>query len=94
MLYDTWWLNSAYSYGAIPYNPKLVNAEELGQLCRKYKKAFFRYSSMFARYRTLKKRTNVRYVRFAYWVTNMMLHWEVDKRFGIPLGENLDEKKR
>ncbi|MDR3072350.1 MAG: radical SAM protein [Clostridiales Family XIII bacterium] len=94
MIYENWWLSREYTYGSIPYHSKLVTAEELGLLCKKYKKAFFCFSSIFTRYKTLKKRTNVTYVRFAYWVTNLMLHWEVNKRFGIPLGENLDEKKR
>jgi radical SAM superfamily enzyme YgiQ (UPF0313 family) len=94
MLYEDWWLSSEYGYGGIPYNPKLVNAEELGLLCKKYKKEFFRFSSMFKRYRTLKKRTDIKFIKFAYWVTNIMLHMEVDKRFGIPMGDNLDESKR
>ena len=34
------------------------------------------------------------FINFAYWYINILFHFEVDKRIGIPVGENLEEKIR
>lgn len=93
LLYPRWWLQDEYSYGMVPYRPKLVETDELGQLCRQYRKAFFRFPSIFARGKTLRGRTRRPFILFAFWVANLMLHFEVDERFGIQLGGHLDEEK-
>jgi hypothetical protein len=33
-------------------------------------------------------------INFAYWFINILFHFEVDQRAGIPIGENLEEKKK
>ena len=40
------------------------------------------------------KRSKGFLINFAYWAINMIFHFEIDKRFGIPIGENLEEKKK
>jgi len=40
------------------------------------------------------KRTRSFMINFAYWFINVLFHFEVDKRSGIPIGENLEEKKK
>ena len=44
--------------------------------------------------RTMHKRSKGFLINFAYWVINIIFHFEIDKRFGIPIGENLEEKKK
>ena len=33
-------------------------------------------------------------LHLVYWYMNILLHFEVDKRIGIPVGHNLDQVKK
>ncbi|MPM53914.1 Ribosomal protein S12 methylthiotransferase RimO [bioreactor metagenome] len=94
LLDDKWWLQEGYTFGTISYRPKLLTPSELSALCRRYKKYFFGFMSIFERGRTLKTRTDRASIVRAYWLANLLLHFEVDKRYGIPLGGNLDEVRK
>ncbi|MEE3343226.1 MAG: radical SAM protein [Bacilli bacterium] len=87
-----WWLEDNYTYGTISYQPKLVTAHELKELCREYKKKFFTIGFIFKRWIALIKRNKNPIIHVIYWYMNILLHFEVDKRIGIPIGKNLDEK--
>lgn len=91
LVHKQWWLQDGYTFGTISYEPKLLSAKELSELCKNYKTKFFTFRSIIKRAATLRERTKRGYITFAYWVTNLLLHFEVDKRYGIPVGENLDE---
>ena len=91
LICDKWWLQEGYTFGTISFVPKLVTAEELRALCRKYKTRFFKFGSIFERGITCFKRTKKLYINFAYWYINILFHFEVDQRIGIPVGENLEE---
>lgn len=90
LICDKWWLQEGYTFGTISFEPKRVSAEELSALCRKYKKEFFRFGSIVHRGVTCFKRTKNPLINFAYWFINILFHFEVDKRIGIPVGENMD----
>lgn len=94
LICDKWWLQEGYTFGTISFVPKLVTADELRALCRKYKTKFFKFGSIFARGWTCFKRTKKPLINFAYWYINILFHFEVDQRIGIPVGENLEEKKK
>ncbi len=94
LLDNKWWLHEGYTFGTISYMPKLLTPSELSALCRRYKKYFFGFMSIIERARTLKTRTDRASIVRAYWLANLLLHFEVDKRYGIPLGGNLDEVKK
>jgi len=94
LLSDRWWLQDGYTFGTISYKPKQLTPEELRSLCREYKKKFFSFRSIIRRGKALRTRTGNGYVRFVFWAMNILFHFEVDKRFGIPLGGNLDVKKK
>lgn len=91
LIHKRWWLQDGYTFGTISYEPKLLSAKELSELCKNYKTKFFTFRSIIKRAATLRRRTKRGYMIFAYWVTNLLLHFEVDMRYGIPVGENLDE---
>jgi radical SAM superfamily enzyme YgiQ (UPF0313 family) len=91
---DRWWLESGYTFGTISYRPRQLTAEQLREYCREYKRKFYTFSSIIRRGKILRKRCDTGYVRFVYWVMNILFHFEVDRRYGIPLGENLDEKRK
>lgn len=90
LICDKWWLQDGYTFGTISFVPKRVTAEELRSLCRKYKKEFFRFGSIFKRGLVCFGRTKNPFINFAYWFINILFHFEVDKRIGIPVGENMD----
>lgn len=90
LICDKWWLQEGYTFGTISFVPKRVSAEELRNLCRKYKKEFFRFGSIVKRGAACFRRTRNPLINFAYWFINILFHFEVDKRIGIPVGENMD----
>lgn len=94
LCHDAWWMSAGYTFGTISFEPKLLSREELRSLCRKYKTKFFAYAAILRRGIILMKRTRRLRIIFAYWVMNILFHFEVDKRFGIPVGSNLDETKK
>ena len=94
LISDKWWLQEGYTYGTISFVPKRITAEELRGLCRKYKMVFFRFGSILKRGATCFRRTKKLFINFAYWYINILFHFEVDKRIGIPVGDNLEEKIR
>ena len=94
LLSEQWWLQGGYTFGTITFTPKQLSPEELRTLCKQYKKEFFRFGSIFRRGRTMFSRTRRPLINLAYWFINILFHFEVDKRAGIPIGENLDEKKK
>ena len=71
-----------------------MTPESLRLFCKQYKKEFFRFGSIFKRGITMVKRTHRFMINLAYWFINILFHFEVDKRAGIPIGENLEEKKK
>ncbi|MDR1564885.1 MAG: radical SAM protein [Oscillospiraceae bacterium] len=93
LLHSQWWLEEDYNYGQISFLPKLVSPEELRALCGKYKHKYFTFGSILRRVPALFARTLNPMLHFAYWFINILFHFEVDKRIGIPVGENLDEDK-
>ena len=94
LLTDKWWLQEGYTFGTISFQPNLLTPEELKEYCKAYKKKFFTFKSTFKRGKTLFKRTKNFMINFAFWFMNILFHFEVDKRSGIPVGENLEEKKK
>ena len=94
LLVDKWWLQEGYTFGTVSFTPKQLTAEQIKEFCKAYKKKFFSFKSIFKRWKTLKTRTKNKTMRWAYWVTNVLFHFEVDKRSGIPVGENLEEIKK
>lgn len=94
LISENWWLESGYTFGTITFTPKQLSPEELRRLCKLYKKMFFRFGSIIKRGFTMLRRTRRFMINFAYWFINILFHFEVDRRAGIPIGENLEEKKK
>lgn len=94
LITEKWWLQEGYTFGTISFTPKNLTPEELKEYCKLYKKKFFKFSSIIKRGFTLFKRTKNLMINLAYWLMNILFHFEVDKRSGIPVGENLEEEKK
>ena len=94
LISERWWLESGYTFGTVTFNPKQITAEQLRACCKGYRKQYFTFRSICKRGRTMHKRSKGFLINFAYWAINIIFHFEIDKRFGIPIGENLEEKKK
>lgn len=94
LISEKWWLEKGYTFGTVTFNPKQITSEHLRACCKGYRKQYFSFKSIFKRGRTMHKRSRGFLINFAYWVINIIFHFEIDKRFGIPIGENLEEKKK
>lgn len=92
LLTDKWWLQEGYTFGTISFKPKNLTPEELKNYCKLYKKKFFTFKSIAKRGITLFTRTKNIKINLAFWIMNILFHFEVDRRSGIPVGENLEEE--
>ncbi len=91
---ERWWLEDGYTFGTVTFGPKQITSEQLRACCKGYRKKYFAFGSIFKRGITNFKRTKRFWMNLAYWVVNILFHFEIDKRFGIPIGANLEEKKK
>jgi len=89
---DRWWLQEGYLYGTISFAPAKLTPNQLSALCATYKHRFYTFSSVLSRVGALFRRTKKPLLHLAYWFVNILFHFEVDKRLGIPIGQNLDEE--
>ncbi len=94
LISDKWWLSEGYTFGTVSFTPKQLTPERLKENCKSSRKEFFSWGSIWRRGMTMRKRTKRFMINFAYWVTNILFHFEVDRRAGIPVGENLEENKK
>lgn len=94
LISEKWWLESGYTFGTVTFSPKNITPEHLRACCRNYRKEYFSFKSIFKRGRTMLKRSNKFFINLAFWVTNVLFHFEIDKRVGIPIGDNLEETKK
>lgn len=94
LISEKWWLENGYTFGTVTFTPKQITSEHLRACCKGYRKKYFSFRSIIKRGRTMHKRSRGFMINFAYWAINIIFHFEIDKRFGIPIGENLEEKKK
>ena len=94
LISEKWWLEKGYTFGTVTFNPKQITSDHLRACCKSYRKQYFSFKSIFKRGKTMHKRSRGFLINLAYWVINIIFHFEIDKRFGIPIGENLEEKKK
>ena len=94
LISEKWWLESGYTFGTVTFNPKQLTPEELKNCCKKYKREYFKFSSIFKRGKTMFSRSRKFKINLAYWFVNVLFHFELDRRSGIPIGENLEDKKK
>jgi radical SAM superfamily enzyme YgiQ (UPF0313 family) len=86
MLYERWWLDPAYRYGAATFHPRGMTADQLTEGCYRARSLFNTYSSI-AR-RAFAPSTNLRspYRLGLYLATNLISHREIHAKQGQALG--------
>ena len=85
-----WWLEPGYRYGEIVFQPKHFSPEELSVRARDARRAFFRTRSILRRSLSLLGRKPTLPMVYTFFSQNLTLQREVEAKFGLPLGENLD----
>jgi radical SAM superfamily enzyme YgiQ (UPF0313 family) len=91
---DAWWLEPGYTYGQLAFEPPLMSAKELTATCVEFRKKYHTIPNIIRRSRALFPRKARGLTHLAYWAVNVLFHFEVDARSGIPVGMNLDGVER
>ncbi len=89
-LYDSWWLDPAYRYGRLAFRPAQMSAEQVSDLCRKSRKDFSSLPVVLRRGLSSMRHTSP-LMWSSFWAMNLRLGEEIDEKFDVPIGENLDE---
>lgn len=86
LLYDSWWLDTDYRYGMLPFVPTGMTPEEARLGCLKARSEFYSLRSIFNR--ALDVRVNTRGIfGWYYFVINFLMRREVNQRENYPLGD-------
>jgi len=91
IIQDKWWLDPEYRYGDVTFRPKSIPANELSELCRRARKRFYTFPSIFNRSFAVLRRGFDPLLYYYYWTLNLKMHDEVDEKMGLPMGDGLDE---
>ncbi len=86
LLHEAWWLDPAYRFGDVAFQPQQMTPAALRALCLEYRHRFYRLSSV--AWRGLDVQANCRspFMALVYWTQNLVSRREVDQRQGLPLG--------
>ncbi|MDQ6953030.1 MAG: radical SAM protein [Mariprofundaceae bacterium] len=84
--YESWWLDSEYSYNIVPFKPVKMTAVELQAACIKARGEFYSISSMLRRGFSKPNRSDAFMFR-NFFLINQMHRAEVKQRNFFPLGD-------
>lgn len=86
LLYDAWWLDQSYRYNDVPFQPSLLNPDDISRLCVDARRKFYSLGSIAKRGINKTNRSDAFMFR-NYFPINMIHRAEVSKRNGYPLGD-------
>jgi radical SAM superfamily enzyme YgiQ (UPF0313 family) len=86
LLFDPWWLDSAYRYNMVPFVPASMSAAELQHQCLEARRAFYSWSSILRRGLDGVNRRD-RFMFRNFFPINGMLRVDTLRRDGFPLGD-------
>jgi hypothetical protein len=86
LLFPTWWLDEAYSYNKIAFQPAQMSPEALQRHCLEARQTFYRWSSIIRR--SLDPVNRASFLMFRnFFLINGMLRAEISQRDHYPLGD-------
>ncbi len=91
LLYDKWWLQENYNYGAIPYVPAQMSPENLRNFCAEARREFFSIKNIIKRGIAQFIRNKNLYLLLIFFSQNLNLRREVDEKLNLPVGCGLDD---
>ncbi len=86
LLYKTWWLDDAYAYNKIPFQPAQMSPEALQRGCLEARQAFYALPSILRRGLDSVNRPDFFMWRH-FFIINAMIRAEVGQRDHYPLGD-------
>ncbi len=86
LLYDRWWLDPAYSFNQVAFQPEQLAPRELERLCVEARRRFYSAPSMLRRWLHPVNRTDAFMFR-QFMPINWLHRAEVGPRYGHPLGD-------
>lgn len=84
--FDAWWLDDAYRYNMVPFNPRQMSAKDLEEKCVEARRRFYAWRSIFARCGHRVNR-NSAFMLLNFLAINAMHQWDIEGRNGLPLGD-------
>ncbi|HEY3409663.1 MAG TPA: radical SAM protein [Propionicimonas sp.] len=90
LLSPNWWLDADYNYGQLAYRPANFEPEEVSGLCLRARQEFGTPVMMGKRGLAALQRGRLKMWPI-FWAMNARIGSEVDEKFNVPLGQNLDE---
>jgi radical SAM superfamily enzyme YgiQ (UPF0313 family) len=86
LLYNAWWLDDAYSYNKIPFQPIHLQPDELQRRCVEARREFYSWPSILRR--SVDPVNRASWLMFRnFFLINGMLRAEVNQRDFYPLGD-------
>ncbi len=92
LLYDKWWLDDAYGYNMIPFQPANMTPEQLQQGCIESRRDFYTWKSIWDRGLDKVNTSNISMFGAYFWI-NYMIRKEVSERDHYPLGDEAWKKE-
>ncbi|MEN8180072.1 MAG: radical SAM protein [Pseudomonadota bacterium] len=86
LLYDNWWLDPAYRYNDLPFQPAQLSAQQVTTGCVAARRRFYRWPSILRRGFDATNRADAFMFR-NFFPINLMHRSEVSQRNGYPLGD-------
>jgi hypothetical protein len=86
LIHAAWWLDPAYRYGAAPFHPRGMTADELTAGIYWIRTEFNRLGSIIRRGLNMKANTRSLYNAAAYLACNLINRREIHRKQGLPLG--------
>ncbi len=86
LLHDPWWLNERYRYNQVPFRPRGMTPEELADGCLEARRSFYTWPSILRRAAHPANRRGA-FMLANFLAINAMHQWDVEKRSGLPLGD-------
>jgi len=87
LLYEKWWLDPEYRYGAVPFAPRGMTPEEVKLRCIEARAAFYSLPSMLRRSLDFRVNSNSAFMWTNFFVINALMRREVLQRKDYPLGD-------
>jgi radical SAM superfamily enzyme YgiQ (UPF0313 family) len=84
--FPNWWLDPAYRYNDLPFNPAQLTAQQVTRGCVDARRRFYRWSSILRRGFDATNRSDAFMFR-NFFPINLMHRTEVSLRNGYPLGD-------
>lgn len=91
LLFEKWWLDDAYDYNMVPFQPANITPEEIRLGCIESRSAFYSWPSIWRRGLDKVNGSNMKMWGAYFWI-NYLIRREVNERDHYPLGDEAWDK--